>query len=414
MPTPSTRQEFIRLDECDPLARTRSSFAIPDGVIYLDGNSLGAAPVDAGPAVAEAIDQQWGKDLVRSWTKHRWIDLPLTVGAALATLLGARPEDVMVADSTSVNLFRLACVALQLRPERKVMLIERGNFPADNYVAEGVARLLGDKVELRACEGDELDAHVTDDVAVVVASHVDFRTGRMLDMQAATRAVQAKGGLMLWDLSHSAGAVPLALDACGVDLAVGCGYKYLNGGPGAPAYLYLHRRWQNLTIPPVFGWLGHAAPFALEAHWQPAPGIRRLLGGTPPILSLVALKSALRVFDGLDMTDLRAKSLSLTRCFMERVEERCARFGVQIVTPRPDDQRGSQVSIAFEHAYPVVQALIARGVIGDFRTPDIMRFGFAPLYVRHVDVWDAVAALEDVLATKAWDRPEFIRREYVT
>jgi len=402
------------MDDEDALAHCRERFALPEGIIYLDGNSLGAAPLGVLSAVTRTIEREWSQDLVRSWTAHRWIDLPHHVGAALARFLGAVPEDVMVADSTTVNLFRLVCFALAIRKDRRVILVERDNFPADNYVAQGVAELLDGRVELRSVPGDQLAAEVDRNVALVLASHVDFRTGRMLDMAAVTRAIHEQGALVLWDLSHSAGVVPLALHADDVDLAVGCGYKYLNGGPGAPSYLYVHRRWQDVAKPPFFGWLGHASPFALEAQWQPAAGIRRMLGGTPPILSLVALKAALGAFDDVDLRAVRAKSLSLTSRFIELVEARCARHGVRVVTPREAERRGSQVSLAFAHAYPAVQALIARGVIGDFRAPDLMRFGFAPLYLRYADVWDVVAALDEVLSSRAWDRPEFLRRQYVT
>jgi len=366
------------------------------------------------PAVKRTIEREWSEDLIRSWTAHKWIELPHMVGSTIARLVGAVPEDVMVADSTTVNLFRLICLALQIRGDRRVILMEKGNFPADNYVAQGVAALLGDKVELRVATGDELGAAVSPDVALVLTSHVDFRTGRMLDMASLTRAAHAHGALVLFDLSHSAGVVPIALHVDDVDFAVGCGYKYLNGGPGAPSFLYVHRRWQGAAKPPFFGWLGHASPFALEPDWVPAAGIRRLLGGTPPILSLVAMKAALGAFDGVDMRALREKSLGLTSLFIDLVDARCARHGVRVVTPREGAERGSQVSVAFDNAYPVVQALIARGVIGDFRAPDLMRFGFAPLYVRYADVWDAVASLDDVLATRSWDNPDFLRRQYVT
>jgi kynureninase len=414
MPTPTSRDDFVHLDEQDSLALCRERFVMPPGIIYLDGNSLGAAPAGVLPAVTRAIEQEWSQDLIRSWTAHRWIDLPLTVGATIARLVGAPAEDVLVADSTTVNLFRLICFALTIRSERRVVLVERDNFPADNYVAQGVAELLGDRVELRAADGDRLADEVGRDVALVVASHVDFRTGRMLDMAAVTRAVHDQGALMLWDLSHSAGVVPIALGADDVDFAVGCGYKYLNGGPGAPSFLYMHRRWQDAAKPPFLGWLGHASPFALEPRWEPAPGIRKLLGGTPPILSLIALKAALGALDEIDVRAVRAKSLALTRRFIDLIDERCARHGVRVVTPREEARRGSQVSVAFEHAYPAVQAMIARGVIGDFRAPDLMRFGFAPLYIRYADVWDAVAIMDDVLSSHAWDRPEFLRRQYVT
>jgi kynureninase len=414
MPPQDSREDFVRLDEQDELGPRRARFVMPAGVIYLDGNSLGAAPTEVLPAVARAIEQEWSRDLIRSWTAHRWIDLPLTVGSTIARLVGAAGDDVLVADSTTVNLFRLVCLALTIRSERRVILIERDNFPADNYVVQGVADLFGDKVQIRAAPGEQLAVNVDGDVALVVASHVDFRTGRMLDMAAVTRAVHDQGAVMLWDLSHSAGVVPLALLADDVDFAVGCGYKYLNGGPGAPSFMYVHRRWQDVAKIPFLGWLGHASPFALEPRWEPAPGIRKMLGGTPPILSLVALRAALGAFDGIDMRAVRAKSVSLTERFIGLIEKRCARHGVRVVTPREEARRGSQVSVAFEHAYPAVQAMIARGVIGDFRAPDLMRFGFAPLYVRYADVWDAVAIMDDVLSSRAWDRPEFLRRQYVT
>ena len=410
----ASRADFVRWDEEDPLAACRERFVLPPGIIYLDGNSLGATPAGVLPGVTRAIEQEWSRDLIRSWTAHGWIDLPLSVGRTIARLVGAAPDDVLVADSTSVNLFRLICVALTLRPDRRTVLVERDNFPADNYVAQGIAELLGDRVRLGAVDGDRLADEVDADVALVVASHVDFRTGRMLDLSAVTRAVRERGALMLWDLSHSAGVVPVALQADDVDFAVGCGYKYLNGGPGAPSFLYVHPRWQDAAKPPFFGWLGHASPFALEAQWEPAPGIRRMLGGTPPILSMIALKTALGAIDGVDVRALRAKSLALTTGFIDLVDQRCARHGARVVTPREEARRGSQVSVAFEHAYPMVQAMIARGVIGDFRAPDLMRFGFAPLYSRYADVWDAVAVMDEVISTRAWDRPEFLRRQYVT
>ncbi len=402
------------MDEADPLGSCRERFTLPDGVVYLDGNSLGAAPRAVLGAVTRTIEREWSEDLIRSWTAHRWIELPLTLGTTIARLIGAVPEDVMVADSTTVNLFRLVCFALAIRKERRVVLLEEDNFPADNYVAQGVAEWLGDRIELRVAPGDAIEAAIDDDVALVLASHVDFRTGRMLDMAAITRAVHARGALVLWDLSHSAGVVPLALLADDVDFAAGCGSKDLNGGPGAPSYLYVHKRWQDAAVPPFFGWLGHAAPFSLEKRWEPASGIRRLLGGTPPILSTIALKAALSAFDDVDLRAVRAKSIALTSRFIELVDSKCARYGASIASPRDEARRGSQVSVAFDNAYPAMQALIAEGIIGDFRAPNLMRFGFAPLYVRYVDVWDAVACLERVLSSGAWNRPDFVRRQYVT
>jgi kynureninase len=414
MSTFSSREDFVHMDEADPLGSCRERFTLPDGVVYLDGNSLGAAPRAVLPAVTRTIEREWSEDLIRSWTAHRWIELPLTLGTTIARLIGAVPEDVMVADSTTVNLFRLVCFALAIRKERRVVVLEEDNFPADNYVAQGVAEWLGERIELRVAPGDAIEAAIDDDVALVLASHVDFRTGRMLDMAAITRAAHARGALVLWDLSHSAGVVPLALLADDVDFAAGCGYKYLNGGPGAPSYLYVHKRWQDAAVPPFFGWLGHAAPFLLEKRWEPASGIRRLLGGTPPILSTIALKAALSAFDDVDLRAVRAKSIALTSRFIELVDAKCARFGASIASPRDEARRGSQVSVAFDNAYPAMQALIAEGIIGDFRAPNLMRFGFAPLYVRYADVWDAVACLERVLSSGAWNRPDFLRRQYVT
>jgi len=413
MPLPTGRDDALALDATDPLAWLRDRFVLPDGVIYLDGNSLGPLPADVPGRLAAVVEREWGTDLIRSWNSHGWIDLPHRVGDAIAPLVGARPGEVIVADSTSVNLFKLLAGALRMRPGRRVIVSERGNFPTDLYIARGLADLAGD-VEVRLADRTGLAAAIDDRTAVVMLTHVDFRTGEMHDMDAVTRLAHDRGALMLWDLAHSAGAVPVELDRCDVDLAVGCGYKYLNGGPGAPAFAFVARRHHHTIETPLPGWMGHAAPFEMTTDYRPAEGITRLLCGTPPILSLAALEVGVATVAEAGMIPLRAKSIQLTELFIALVEEACSGHGLELASPRDGERRGSQVSFRFVHGYAVVQALIARGVIGDFREPDLMRFGFAPAYVRFVDVWDAAAALCEVLDSRDWDRPEHHARSRVT
>jgi kynureninase len=402
------------LDAADPLAPWRERFALPDGVIYLDGNSLGPLPRATAAIVQDVVRRQWGEDLVTSWNKHGWVDLPQRLGAKIARLLGAQPQEVIVADSISVNLFKLIAAALGLRPGRPVVVSERGNFPTDLYVAEGLRDLLGGRLELRLVETGELEAALDRDTALLMLTHVDYRTGRMHDMARLSAAAQAAGALTLWDLAHSAGAVPVDLGAAGVDLAVGCGYKYLNGGPGAPAFLFVAERWQERIRQPVTGWFGHARPFALEGEYRPASGIARFLAGTPPILSMKALEAGVDLMLEIDQQALRTKSMALTDAFIALVERRCAEWGFAVGSPRDAGARGAQAALRHPEAYPIVQALIARGVIGDFRAPDLLRFGFAPLYVRFVDVWDAVETLAAVMAERLWDQPAFKERAAVT
>ncbi len=413
MPLPTGRDDALILDATDPLAALRDRFVLPDGVIYLDGNSLGALPADVPGRIAEVVEREWGADLIRSWNAHGWIDLPRRVGDAIAPLVGARPGEVIVADSTSVNLFKLLAAALRMRPGRRVIVSERRNFPTDLYMARGLADLVGD-VEVRLADRSELDAAIDDRTAVVMLTHVDFRTGELHDMDGITRLAHDRGALMLWDLAHSAGAVPVELDRCHVDLAVGCGYKYLNGGPGAPAFAYVAERHHAAVETPLPGWMGHAAPFEMTTAYRPAPGVARLLCGTPPILSLAALERGVATVGEAGITSLRAKSVAITELFIALVEAACPGHGLELVSPRDAERRGSQVSFRFDHGYALVQALITRGVIGDFREPDLMRFGFAPAYLRFVDVWDAVEALRDVLDTREWDRPEHHVRARVT
>lgn len=385
-----------QLDAADALAGVRDRFELPDGLVYLDGNSLGALPVGVREAVDDAVTRQWGQDLISSWNTHDWWDAPRRVGARIARLVGAHDDEVVVADSTSANLFKALVAAARLRPGRSTLVIEPGNFPADLYVADSVADLLGLRVE-RTEPGDlaALLAEAGGDVAVVSFSHVDYRTGRAHDMAGITAAVHDAGALAVWDLSHSAGALPVDLTGAAADLAVGCGYKYLNGGPGAPAYVMVARRHQEFVRSPLTGWTGHAQPFAMEGSYRPAPGIDRMRNGTPPVLSLLALEAALAAFDGVDLAEVRAKSLSLTSFFLDLADEALTPLGFAAVTPRDPAERGSQVSLRHPSAYGVVQALAARGVVGDYREPDLVRLGFAPLYLRHVDV---VRAVEQIVA----------------
>jgi kynureninase len=409
----TARADCERDDRADPLAGFRDRFALPPGVIYLDGNSLGALPRDTQARLSEVVAAQWGRDLITSWNRHGWIDQPLRVGDKIARLIGAEPGEVAVADSTSVNLFKLLSAALALRSGRRTVLSDTGNFPTDLYVAQGLLGLCGGDVRLRTVDEAALVDAVDADTAVVLATQVNYRTGRLHDLAAVTAAAQRAGALTLWDLSHSVGALPVALNRAGADFAVGCGYKYLNGGPGAPAFLFVARRHQPGLKPPLSGWMGHEAPFAFDLDYRPAEGIARHLCGTPAILSLAALEVGVDLMLEADPALVRAKSMALGARFLALVEARCP--GVfALASPRDPAARGSQVSLRHPHGYAIVQALIARDVIADFRAPDILRFGFAPLYLRHVDVWDAVEQLADVMATAAWDKPEFHRRAAVT
>ena len=422
MNAPPTRADCAALDAADPLSSARERFVLPDGVVYLDGNSLGAMPRAVAARVRDAAEREWAHGLIRSWNDAGWHHAPQRAAAKIARLVGARPDEVIVADSTSVNLYKLltAAVALQARrdPRRTVVVAERGNFPTDVYLDASVCASHG--LTLVCPEQRDVPAAVAeagDRLALLQLTHVNYRTGRLYDLPGLTAQVHAQGGLVLWDLAHTAGAMPVALDAAGVDFAVGCGYKYLNGGPGAPAFAYVASRWIAEVDTPLVGWHGHAAPFEFEHAWRPAPGIDRLLCGTAPVLSLLALETALDAFDGVDLDRLRDKSVRLTSLFVDLVEAHCGfgdASGLGLASPRDPSVRGSQVSLTHPRGYAIVQALIARGVIGDFRAPDILRFGFAPLYVRHVDVHDAALALRDVIATRAWDRPEFLARKAVT
>ncbi|HEV8313317.1 MAG TPA: kynureninase [Burkholderiaceae bacterium] len=416
-----TRDDCLALDAQDRLGPLREQFALPPGVIYLDGNSLGVLPRATPQRVQQVVRDEWGADLIRSWNSAGWITLPQRVGDKIARLVGADAGELVVADSTSVNLFKVLSAALAIAkadaPQRCVIISERSNFPTDLYIAEGLARERG--CELVLCEPDEIEGLLDERVAVLMLTQVNYRTGRLHDMAALTAKAHAKGVLTIWDLCHSAGALPVDLKAADADFAVGCGYKYLNGGPGAPAFVWVHPRHAERFWQPLSGWMGHAAPFEFTPHYRPAAGIARYLCGTPPVVSLAALEcgvdTVLAAEEHGGMPALRDKSLALTRLFIELVETRCAGQGLSLVTPRDERQRGSQVCFAHdEGAYAIVQALIARGVIGDFRAPDIARFGFTPLYTSFVDVWDAVEHLKQVLERGEWRETRFNERAAVT
>ena len=414
-----TRDDALALDAADPLAPLREQFAVPPGVIYLDGNSLGVLPKTVAARLQQVVQDEWGTGLIRSWNSAGWMDLPQRVGDKIARLVGAGAGQLVVADSTSVNLFKVLSAALTLSaadaPQRKTVLSERSNFPTDLYIAEALCRERG--FELQLAEADELPALLNGSTAVLLLTHVNYRNGRMHDMAALTRAAHAAGALTVWDLAHSAGAVPVDLLGSGADFAVGCGYKYLNGGPGAPAFVWVNPRHVDRCWQPLAGWLGHAAPFEFTPGYRPAAGIARYLCGTPAVLSLAALECGVDTVLAAEalggMAALRAKSLALTRLFAAQVQASCPEL--TLASPADDALRGSQVCYAHpEIGYPVMQALIARGVIGDFRAPDILRLGFTPLYVRYVDAFDAAEHLHQVLHTGEWRRPEFNQRQAVT
>ena len=413
------RQEALALDARDPLAPLRDQFSLPEGVIYLDGNSLGVLPKSTAARVQQVVQSEWGQGLIRSWNSAGWMELPLRVGNKIARLVGAGMDELVVADSTSVNLFKVLSAALTITradaPQRKRILSERSNFPTDLYIAEALARERG--FELVLADVEELPALLDERVAVLMLTHVNYRTGRMHDMAALTRAAHAAGALTVWDLAHSAGAVPVGLKGSDADFAIGCGYKYLNGGPGAPAFVWAHPRHVDRFWQPLAGWIGHAAPFEFTPGYRPAAGISRYLCGTPAVLSMAALECGVDTLLAADplggMAALRTKSLALTELFAQQVLAHCPSLG--LASPSLETLRGSQVCFAHpDIAYPVVQALIGRGVIGDFRAPDILRFGFTPLYLRFVDAWDAAQHLQQVLDSEEWRRPEFNQRHAVT
>lgn len=392
---------------------TKALFDLPKGVIYLDGNSLGPLPKSAPARMQQVMRGEWGQMLITGWNQAGWMDQPRRVGDRIARLIGAEPGSVVMGDTLSIKVYQALASALDLaQPGRKVILSDSGNFPSDLYMAEGLIRSLDRGYELRVVAPEDVAANMTQDVAVMMITEVDYRTGRLHDMRALTARAHDQGILTVWDLAHTAGATQVDLAGCGADFAVGCTYKYLNGGPGAPAFIYVAPRHADTTRPALSGWLGHEAPFAFEPSYRAGSGIERMRVGTPPVLALAALEAALDIWDLTDMPTIRAQSQALTSLFISEVERHCPQL--TLATPRDPNQRGSQVSFRFSQGYAAMQALIARGVIGDFRAPDIMRFGFTPLYIDEEDVIAAARIIGDVMTNALWDRPEYKTRAAVT
>ena len=409
----TTREDCVALDGVDELGALRQEFILNDDLLYLDGNSLGPVTAAARRRVLEVIDVEWAEGLVRSWNSAGWMAAPTRIGDHLAPLIGARAGEVVVADTLTIGLAKLIGGALELLPERHVVLTDIANFHSDIYIVRAVASRTGRDVVVKTIDRTTLDEELSDDVALVMLTHVDFRSGEMLDMKGITERVHAHGALMLWDLAHSAGAVPLDVTDANVDFAAGCGYKYLNGGPGAPGFMYVRSSWQGVLENPLPGWLGHARPFDFELDYVPAAGVQAFVTSSPSMIALAALDGALEVWNRTTIEQVRAKSLAMTDLFIDLVEQRLP--GVfTLVTPREHAKRASQVSFRHEHAYGIVQALIERGVIGDFRDPDIARFGFAPLYLRYVDVFDAVEHLVEVIRAETHLAARFALRNPVT
>jgi len=390
----------------------KDRFHIPEGLIYLDGNSLGPLPKSVPARVNAAVEKEWARSLIRGWNAEGWMAQPSELGDRIGTFIGAPSGTTVLGDTLSLKVYQALAAALTMRPDRKVILSDTGNFPTDLYMAEGLTGMLDRDHELRLVEPEDVADSITADVAVVMLTHIDYRTGRMHDMDAITKAAQDAGAVMIWDLAHSAGAVPVDLAASNCEFAVGCTYKYLNGGPGAPAFIYVRPDLIETIDPALSGWLGHDAPFAFEPGYRPAPSIERMRVGTPPVLQMTALEAALDVWDGITMQDIRAASIALCEQFITEVESRCP--DLTLVSPRDADQRGSQVSFAFEHGYAAMQALIAADVIGDFRAPNIMRFGFTPLFIDADDVTEAARRLEHIIKTKAFETPKYQTRNRVT
>jgi kynureninase len=409
-----TRDNCKRMDEEDSLSAFRDRFVIPNGMVYLDGNSLGMQPRAALSRALEVVEKEWGQGLIKSWNSAGWWDLPTRLGDKIARLVGAGAGEIVATDSTGINLHKVLAAALSLVPERRVIVMEGSNFPTDNYMAQGLVAQLGDDYEIRFVEEHELEAAIDETVAAVCLTQVHFRSGRILNMREITGKIQAVGAISIWDLCHSAGAFEVALNDCNVDFAVGCSYKYLNGGPGSPGFVFIAGRHHGVAHQPLSGWWGHADPFAFERDYRPAKDVRQMLSGTQPIISLAVAEVGIDLFLEADMAAVRRKSENLTSLFIELVESRCADFEFGLVSPRQASLRGSQVSLNHEQGFAIIQALMARNVIGDFRAPLNMRFGFTPLYTAYTDVWDAVQQLVEIMEAQEWRRDEFNRRGAVT
>lgn len=406
--------DIARMDAEDAAASFRNQFDIPDGVIYLDGNSLGCLPKATCERVNDVVSREWGQDLIRSWNSNDWINAPARIGDKIARLIGADTGEVIVGDSTSINVFKCLTACLQLDSKRKTLVTETGNFPTDAYMTEGLAAIAPDRIMARLVDPDDVIASLDKTTAALLLTHTHYKTGRIRDMKAITAAAHAKRVPVIWDLSHSCGAMPVDLNGCDADFAVGCGYKYLNGGPGAPAFTFVARRHQEKVFPALSGWLGHKQPFAFDDTYTPGPGIHRFQCGTPGIIGCAALEVGVDLMLEADMDALRQKSSALGDLFIQLVAERCGEFGFEPACPLEAAQRGSQVSFHHPEGYAIMQALIARGVIGDFRAPDILRFGFAPLYISYADVWNAVDILKNIMTSNEWNQARYKQKAAVT
>ncbi|AMK25440.1 MULTISPECIES: kynureninase [unclassified Sphingobium] len=405
--------EITDLDGRDPLRGFRDEFQLREGLIYVDGNSLGAAPRAAAARIADAVSNQWGEGLITSWLGAQWSTAPRRIGDKIASIVGARPGEIIASDSTSVNIFKALTAAISLRPDRSVILSESTNFPTDVYMMQGIEAFSGGRLRAVTVAPDTVLDRLDEDVAVLLLTQVHYKSGLVRDMAEVTRRAHDKGVLVIWDLSHSAGAIQVDLNGADADFAVGCGYKFLNGGPGAPAFIFVAGRHQS-AAPVLSGWFGHASPFTFEEDYRPAEGIARFMCGTPQVLGLTALECGVDLMARADMREIRGKSIRLGQLFIERMELRCAEFGFQLVSPLDPQLRGSQIAYAHPHGYEMVQALKEKDVIGDFRAPDILRFGLTPLYLRYADIVEAVERLRDVCLTRAWDKPEYRERAAVT
>ena len=408
-------EDLKYLDKQDPLSRYREEFFLPKNTIYFDGNSLGPVPKKTIKNLNKTINEEWGKDLINSWNKANWINLPQALGDKIAPLLGAKSGEVVVVDSTSLNLFKVLTSALRLNKNRKKVVSESTNFPSDLYILEGVNGMLNNHYECQLIDDDiNFEKYIDSSTAVVMLSHINYKTGRISDMKKITDYAHQQGALVVWDLSHSVGVIPMDLHNIGVDFAVGCTYKHLNGGPGAPGFLYVHSDLIAIVSQPLSGWLGHSDPFAFEAKYTPANNINKFICGTPSILSYKAVESALDIFDEISLEQVREKSIQLSELFIKLIQQECGDFGFELFSPIDAALRGSQISYKHENAYPIMQSLISRGIIGDYREPNILRFGISPLYMRYEDVWSAIICLKNIMQSNEWDSSNFKIRNYVT
>ena len=411
-----TREDFIKLDTLDSIKKVREEFALPKDVIYFDGNSLGPLPKNTIKSLDSVIQREWGDGLIRSWNDENWINLPRNLGNQIAPLIGAKEGEVIVVDSTSVNLFKVLSSALMLNKNRKVIVSEAANFPSDLYILEGVNNMFGESYERCLIDegDDEIEKYIDSSTAVVVLSHINYKTGRITDLKKITTFAHEKGALVVWDISHSVGVLPMNLHDLGVDFAVGCTYKHLNGGPGAPGFLFVHSSLIEKVSQPLTGWLGHIKPFDFEVEYQPANDINKFICGTPPIIAYKAIESGLEIFKDLSIIEIREKSIKLSEMFIQLMQQECTEFGFTLFSPKNSEQRGSQISFLHENAYSIIQALISHGIIGDYREPNVMRFGISPLYMRFEDVWNAITCLREIMQTGEWQSEKFKNKNYVT